>query len=101
MSTDDTDKEEMSEDSGSHNWLFLLLVAGVLLVFVGVLVVAVASSASGGSPSTGVIIFIGPIPIVFGSGPATGLLILIGVIIAAVSVVLFAILRRRMLEIHT
>ena len=93
--TEEPDEEEIDYESGSHSWLFLLLVAGIVLVFVGVLVIAAATSSSGGSASTGVVIFIGPIPIVFGSGPDAGVLILIGVIIAAVSVALFAIFRRR------
>jgi uncharacterized membrane protein len=96
--TEEPDEEEIDYESGSPNWLFLLLVAGIVLVFVGVLVVAAATSSSGGSASTGVVIFIGPIPIVFGSGPEAGVLILIGVIIAAVSVALFAIFRRRVIE---
>jgi uncharacterized membrane protein len=97
MLTKETDEEEIGEDSGTPGWLLLLLIAGLILVLVGVLVVFALGFSSGGSSSTGIVIFIGPIPIVFGSGPNAGLLILIGVIIAAVSVALFVIMRRRML----
>ena len=97
MLTDETDEAEIGENSGSPSWLFLLLVAGTVLVIVGVLLVF-AAGIGNGSTSSGIVIFIGPIPIVFGSGPASGLLILIGVIIAAVSLALFVVLRRRMQE---
>jgi uncharacterized membrane protein len=87
-------EEGHDEGSGVPHWLFLMLIAGIIVVVIGVfLVFASASSGSGGS--AGGVIFIGPIPIVFGAGPDAGLLILIAVIIAVVILVSFALGRRR------
>ena len=76
--------------------LFWLLVLGVALVTVGIVVLAVVSFASSGSTNTGVVIFIGPFPIVFGSGPNAAWLILIGTILAVLSVVLFLVMNRKL-----
>ena len=86
-----------SEDEGIpvSKRLFLLMIFGVALVLVGIVVLAVFSLSFGGSTSTGVVIFIGPFPIVFGSGPNATWLILIGIILAILSVVLFLVMNRR------
>jgi len=88
--------EQETEDEGItvSSKLFGFLILGIALVFVGIVVLVVVS-LSGGSGSVGVVIFIGPFPIVFGSGPSAGWLILIGIIVAALSIVLFLVLNRR------
>ncbi len=87
------DEEEGFMVSGR---LWGLLVLGVILVFVGIVVLVVASLVlNSGSSSVGVVIFIGPIPIVFGSGPNSVWLILIGIILAVASVLLFFVMNRR------
>jgi uncharacterized membrane protein len=75
--------------------LFGFLILGIVLVFVGIVVLVVASLVLSGSGSVGVVIFIGPFPIVFGSGPNATWLILIGIVLAVLSVVLFLIINRR------
>ncbi len=72
---------------------FLLL--GIVLVFVGIVVLVVASIVLSGSGSVGGIILIGPIPIVFGSGPDAGWLIAISLILTVASLALFIILNKR------
>jgi uncharacterized membrane protein len=70
---------------------------GFLLVIVGMAMVVLGSLGST-SGSFGGVVFIGPIPIVFGSGPGSGLVALTALIIAAVMVVTFYLsvpLRRR------
>ena len=66
-------------------------------MFTGIVVVFAAAAFAGdsSSTSTGVVIFIGPIPFVFESGPETGLLILVGVLMTAISIVLVVIIRRK------
>jgi uncharacterized membrane protein len=81
-------------NSGVQGWLFALVGASVLLILVG-LVMVFASAATGSGGSAGVVIFIGPIPIVFGAGPDAGLLVLVGVVLALVMMVLFVVFRRR------
>ena len=87
---------EAEEDSGVPNKFFLLFAVGFVLVFVGVLMVVAAIALGGaGSASAGIVIFIGPFPIVLGAGPDVVWLILIGVILAVVNVILFVILPRK------
>ena len=87
-----------NEDEGIEvsSRLFGFLMLGVALIFIGIVVLIVASVVLGGSGSAGVVIFIGPFPIVFGKGPDAVWLILIGIIIAVLSIVLFLIMNRRM-----
>lgn len=65
------------------------------MVFVGVIVLVVIASIFSGSSSAGVVVFIGPFPIVFGSGPKATWLILIGIILSVISLVLFFVMNRR------
>jgi uncharacterized membrane protein len=88
-------EEDEEEGIAISSRLFGMLVLGIVLVFVGIAVLAIASTMLGGQTSTGVVIFIGPIPIVFGSGPGSGWLILIGIILAVVSVLFFVMMNRR------
>ena len=81
--------------------MFGLLMLGFLLVFVGIIVLVVASlMSSGGSGSFGGVVFIGPIPIVFGAGPDSNWLIIISIIIAVVMVAFFAIYMRKARRIN-
>ena len=91
MSEDESEEEGIPVSSR----LFWLLILGVALVLIGIVVLAVASFAAGSSTSTGVVVFIGPFPIVFGSGPNATWLIIIGIILAALSVVFFLVMNRR------
>ena len=94
--TVDLISEERAKE-GSRSWLTFLLAAGLVLVLVGVLVVFVAAlSGNSSSSSVGVVIFIGPIPIVFGAGPDAGLLVLAGALISVVSITIFLAMRKRM-----
>jgi len=87
-----------TEDEGItvSSRLFGFLILGIALVLIGIVVLVVASLAFGSSGSVGVVIFIGPIPIVFGSGPNADWLILIGIILAVLSIVLFLVMNRRL-----
>jgi len=89
--------EDEAENEGftvSSRFLALLFL-GVALVLAGIIVLVVTSLELGGSGSVGVVIFIGPFPIVFGSGPDSKWLILIGAIIAAISLVTFLVMNKR------
>jgi uncharacterized membrane protein len=88
--------EEEDEGIPVSSRLFGILFLGIALVFIGVVVLVAASLVSGGSTSTGVVILIGPVPIVLGSGPNAIWLILIGVIISILSVVVYWVMNRRM-----
>ena len=87
--------DESEEGIPISSRLFWLLILGIVLVFVGVIVLVVIASIFSGSSSSGVVVFIGPFPIVFGSGPKATWLILIGVILSVISLVLFFVMNRR------
>lgn len=91
---DESWQEQTSTGFGRLGWVFA---AGFGIIMAGMLIIGAASAFGGGngSTSTGVVIFIGPFPIVFGSGPDATWLILIGLIIAAISAVLFFAIRRK------
>jgi len=90
------DKSEGEEDnSGLPSWLFTLFVMGFSLIFVGIIIVFAVSLTGGGNASGGVVIFIGPFPIVFGVGPSATWLVLIGIILSAISIAVFVISRRK------
>ena len=91
-STDEKEDEGIEISSRLFNFLIL----GVALIFIGIVVLIVASVVLSGSGSVGVVIFIGPFPIVFGKGPDAVWLILIGIVIAVLSLVLFLIMNRRL-----
>jgi uncharacterized membrane protein len=72
-----------------------LIFIGFLLSFVGFALITMASliqipGSPPPSPSSSIVIFIGPIPIVIGSGPQGPILIIAGLLIAALMVLLTA-----------
>ncbi len=76
--------------------LFGFLMLGFALVFIGIIVLVASAVLGGGtSGSVGGVVFIGPIPIVFGAGPDSNWLIIISIIIAVIMFGLFFIFSRR------
>ncbi len=66
--------------------------AGVLIIFVGfIVVIAGAFLGAGGSTSSGGFILIGPFPIIFGSGSNSGMLASIALAISAVMIAFYVI----------
>ncbi len=95
LSENSDEKTENEENLALPSWLWMLFFAGFALLVAGIAVVAVASFMGDGSASGGVVVFIGPFPIVFGAGPDAAWLVLIGVIISAISIILFIVARRK------
>jgi uncharacterized membrane protein len=87
-----------TEDEGINvsSRLFGFLLLGIALVFVGLVILVVATLVFGGSASVGGIILIGPIPIVFGAGPDASWLIVISIILSVLSILLFLVMNRRL-----
>lgn len=75
---------------------FKLFLLGFLLVFVGVIVLIVAAVLQGGQANVSgvVVIFVGPIPIVFGAGPYAPFLLVLAIILTIIGFVLFLLMRR-------
>jgi len=82
--------EEDEEEISTPKWLFVALITGFALIIAGMLtVIAAASFGGNASGSAGVVVFIGPFPIVFGVGSDVALLIVIGIILAVISMVFY------------
>jgi uncharacterized membrane protein len=96
MSSADETSGTAEEGITVSSRLFLLLILGVVFVFVGIIVVLVASVLYGsGSAGFGAVIFVGPFPIVIGAGLNTTLMVLFGIILAVLSVITFLVMSRR------
>ena len=83
-----------SEQSSVFQKFFLLFIIGFFTIFVGIIILMVATVLSDGSANFGVFIFIGPFPIVVGAGPEAPWMILFAIILAVLSIIMFLVLRR-------
>jgi uncharacterized membrane protein len=78
-------------------WTLVLLGLGGSLVFFGILAFIITFFENAeNSASVGVVIFIGPFPLIFGAGHNAELLIFIGVLTVAFGLILTIILRKKM-----
>jgi uncharacterized membrane protein len=84
-----------SDEATGGSRVLALFVLGFFIVLLGIIILAVATLVSGGSASYGGVIFIGPIPIVFGAGPRATWLISFAIVLAALSIIVFLLMRRR------
>ena len=75
----------------------ILLVVGLAAVLLGFLIILTAAVLAGGEVSAGGVVFIGPIPIIFGSGRDPALIALVSLLALAATIVAiyFLYLRRR------
>jgi len=83
-----------SEQPSVFQKFFLLFIIGFFLIFVGIILLIVATVLSDSSANFGVFIFIGPFPIVVGAGPEAPWMVLFAIILAALSIIMFLVLRR-------
>jgi uncharacterized membrane protein len=69
---------------------------GLVIIFLGTVFLLVASILSSStSSSSSIVIFIDPIPIVFGSGPAASWLILLSIVLTISSVAIFYFMHKK------
>ena len=95
-STAEENCEVVEENVTVSRWLFLLLILGFVLVVVGVALILVATVFYGnGSASGGVVIFVGPFPIVIGVGPDVTWIVLFGTVLTVLAVLMFFIINRK------
>jgi uncharacterized membrane protein len=74
-----------------------ILFASFAMVFVGMILMMIASFTQGhGSTSGGAVILVGPIPIILGSGPESTWMILLAAAITVIALVAFLLTRRKM-----
>jgi len=95
LSVEDNFLESDQKENALSGKFLLLLSLGFALVFIGVIIVLVATIFLGeASTSASAVIFIGPFPLIFGSGVDTGWIILLSIIIAVVSIMLFFVMNK-------
>ena len=89
-------QKTIEEKSTTSRMLFLVLIFGFALVFVGIIVILIATVLyGGGSAATGAVIFIGPFPIVIGASPDVTWIVLFSIILAVLSVAVFLVMNRK------
>ncbi len=73
-----------------------LFLAGIFLAFIGFIVLIVSATFHGNSSiSGGLVIFVGPIPIILGAGPFAVYAILLAVILTITGLIMFFVLYRK------
>lgn len=83
-------------DSNTRTRKFLILfVIGLVIIFIGVVVVIVAALLSGDLLDFGVVVIIGFFPIVVGVGSEKSLTIFFAMILVALGIIMFLLMRRK------
>lgn len=72
-----------------------VFLAGFFLLFIGVVILMIATLIYGLPDSVGLIVFIGPIPIILGAGEYSFLAIMLAVVLTILSITFFMILRKQ------
>jgi len=75
-----------------------IFLIGFLLVFLGTIILIIAGLMGEISQSSGLIIFIGPIPIVLGAGKHSLLAIFLAILLTIIGIVLFLIFQRTIFQ---
>jgi len=68
---------------------------GFFLVFTGVVILMIATLIYGLPDSVGLVVFIGPIPIILGAGEYSFLAIVLAIVLTILSIVFLMILRKQ------
>jgi len=78
----------------SYPLFIKIFLIGFLLAFLGMIILMVAGLMEGVSQASGIIVFIGPIPIMLGVGKPSLLAIFLAILLTIIGIVLFFIFRR-------
>ena len=90
------DQEVQNSERHLDRKFLALFLLGFFIMLAGILVLVMVAALSGNSSvNFGGVIFIGPIPIVFGAGPDALALIVLSMVLAVLSIVMFIITRKR------
>ena len=82
------------ETSSTFPLFMKVFLAGFLFIFLGTIILMVAGLMGGVSNSFGLVVFIGPIPIILGAGKYSLLAVLLAVVLTIIGIVLFLLLRK-------
>jgi len=88
-------KAQSMEFGCFQSFFFKLFILSFLLIFVGVIFIIVSAVLEGTLNSAGVILILGPLPIILGTGPYATLALVLAVILTILSIVTFLVFRRR------
>ena len=92
-------KSAEAKESSTINLATWLLISGFILMLVGMIVLIFATFVQGNIDiSGGGIVFIGPIPIIFGAGPNAFLTILLAAILTITGFIVFFWMRKKSLR---
>lgn len=91
---DETEKTQDSETNATRRF-FIMFIIGFCVTLAGIAILIFTALLYGeSSVNFGGVIFVGPIPIVFGVGPEAPWMILIAIVLAVLSLVTLLIMRR-------
>ena len=85
----------MNQKSGQPQYMGYLMFSAIILVVLGLVMIFLGAVLSGGELSTGGILLIGPIPVIFGGGPLGQVLALLATILAIILLALMLYLSTR------
>lgn len=91
--------EELEEIAPPFSTAMKVLFAGFIIMFIGVIILMIASLFSGFTGSSGIILLLGPIPIILGAGANVTLLLVIAAILTILCIALFVIFGRRAIKL--
>ena len=72
-----------------------VFLAGFILIFIGMMILMIAGLMGGISQSFGLIVFVGPIPIILGAGKYPLLAILLAIILTVLGIIMFILLKKQ------
>ena len=73
----------------------LLFFVAMVLIFVGVILLTVGTAWNTGSVNSGVVLIVGPFPIILGSGPYVVPLVVLSIVLLILSIIFFVLVRNR------
>lgn len=91
----------VNDGSSVFQRLLMFFVIGFFMICAGIIILIVAVVLSNGYTGFGVLIFIGPFPIVIGAGPQTTWMVLFVLVLAILSITMFMILHRKNKDANT
>jgi uncharacterized membrane protein len=88
--------EPQPQEAATSSLAVKLFLFGFVLMFAGAIILLFSAlSGEEGAVSGGVIIFVGPIPIILGAGPYASLAIVLAAVLTIIGFILFFWMRRR------
>jgi len=88
-------KERPKEFGLRRSSFFKFFLFGVLLIFMGVIFIVISAFLLEAPISAGVVLILGPLPIILGTGPYATLALILVVILTILSIIMFFMFQKR------